>query len=153
MPRDIANQKRKTDYIKIKIVSFIINFQHDMKIINTYLELQHGTRYPNIIPPTDLCGYVTFFILAVSGKDGSDYELFTGSFNTHMISKGYTFSLISDVQFLKCRNVVPTKQKQLKSIGKGNKPHAADSNPDSEVDPIYAAQVLGSEFSLSLLAC
>lgn len=54
------------------------------------------------------------------------------------------------MQFFKCRDVLKTKMKQLKGMGKGNLPNAADALTDNEIDQCYEAKLLGPYNAVSL---
>lgn len=89
---------------------------NDLKLFTTYLQMQNEMRFPEFIPPSELSDYISGFLLAVRRKDGSEYEpttlrSFLSSINRHLISKDYKFSVITDVQFRKCRDVLSAKQK------------------------------------------
>ena len=129
-----ANTKRKT--------------QGDMKLFQSYLASQNEARLPLIIPPSELSGYISGFLLSVRKKDGDEFEpvtlrSFFSSINRHLITNGYKFSIMTDIQFRQCRDILAAKSKQLKSMGKGNKPKAADEISDENIDTMYEKQVLG----------
>ncbi|XP_071110495.1 uncharacterized protein [Haliotis cracherodii] len=62
---------------------------------------------------------------------------------------GSTFNIISDITFARSRETL--KQKELKSMGKGNKPKAAEELSDMDIDAMYDAKTLGSDNPHSLL--
>lgn len=129
---------------------------NDVKLFNSYLSTQNESRYPELIPPSGLSDYISGFLLSVRRKDGSEYEpttlrSFVSSINRHLITNGYKFSLMTDVQFRRCRDVLAAKQKQLKSIGKGNKPMAADEISDDDLSVMYEKKVLGPDNPSSLI--
>ena len=117
--------------------------------------MQNEQRFPEFIPPSKQSDYISGFLLAVRRKAGSEYEpttfrSFLLSVNRHLISKEYKFSVITDVRFRKCTDVLAAKQKQLKSTGKINKPRAADPISDEELETMYSRKVLGPGTSSSL---
>ena len=129
---------------------------NDIKLFQSYLDTQNESRFPQFIPPCDLDNYVSGFLLSVRKKDGTEFEpstlrSFVSSINRHLIINGYKFSIMTDAQFRRCRDILAAKQKQLKSIGKGNKPMAADEITDDELDVMYAKKVLGPETPASLI--
>ena len=136
------NTKRKTD--------------NDMKLFQSYLESQNESRFPLIIPPQQLGEYISGFLLAVRRKDGDEFEpttirSFFSSINRYLLMNGYKFSLMTDVQFRQCRDILAAKSKQLKSIGKGNKPNAADEISDQDINTLYEKQVLGISSPSSII--
>ncbi|XP_071108325.1 uncharacterized protein KIAA1958-like [Haliotis cracherodii] len=62
-----------------------------------------------------------------------------------------TFNIISDITFARSRETLKCKQKELKSVGKGNKPKAAEELSDMDIDAMYDAKSLGSDNPHSLL--
>ena len=48
-------------------------------------------------------------------------------------------------------DILKKKQKQLKAIGKGNKPNSADALTDEEIEEFYCAGVLGNKTARALL--
>ena len=49
------------------------------------------------------------------------------------------------------QDILKKKQKQLKSIGKGNRPNAADPLSDEDIDTFYSRKVLGIHSPRALL--
>lgn len=129
---------------------------NDVKLFQSYLNSQNETRYPQLIPPCDLDGHISGFLLSVRKKDGTEFEpstlrSFVSSINRHLIMNGYKFSVMADAQFRRCREILAAKQKQLKSLGKGNKPRAADEITDDDIDSMYSKKVLGPDSPSSLI--
>ena len=119
-----------------------------MKLFQSYLEPQNESRFPLIIPPQQLGEYISSFLLAVLRKDGDEFEpttirSFFSSIIRYLLMNGYKFSPMTDVQFCQCHDILAAKSKQLKSIGKGNKPNAADEISDQDLNTMYEKQVLG----------
>lgn len=128
----------------------------DLKLFKTYLDSQNESRHPQFIPPSDLDDYVSGFLLSVRKRDGTEFEpstlrSFLSSINRHLIASDYKFSITTDAQFRRCRNILAAKQKQLKSLGKGNKPMAANEITDDELDVMYSKKLLGPENPTSLI--
>ena len=95
-------------------------------------------------------------ILFVKKKDGSEYEpsslrSYICSIDRYLKSKNYNVSIAHDIRFFKAREVLKLKQKQLKGLGKGNKPMAADEISDSDIEHLYTSNVLGGNSPTSLL--
>ena len=76
-------------------------------------------------------------------KNGEEYEpsslrAFIQSIDWHLRKNNYGFSVLNDKEF----HEVQDKQKQLKSIGKENRPNAADPLSDEDIDTFYSRKVL-----------
>ena len=127
----------------------------DINLLKSYLATQGEFRGISSIPPNELCNYVSGFLFSVRKKDGTEYEpislrAFISSFERHLRQSNYGHYIIKDPVFHKCREVLKAKTKDLKSQGKGNKPQAADTITDEEVDQLYAAKQLGADNPRSL---
>lgn len=89
------------------------------------------------MPPEDLDSYISRFILSVRKQSGDEYEptMLRGMVSSlrHLKRRRYCESIITGQAFAKTREVHKSKQKQLKRIGKGNKPQEANKrrNRDS----------------------
>ena len=137
-----SNTKRKTT--------------NDLNLFQNYLTSQNESRFPQFIPPAELSEYISGFLLSVRRKNGEEFEpttlrSFFSSINRHLISNGYKFSLMTDAQFRRSRDILAAKQKQLKCMGKGNKPRAADEITDDDINVMYEKQVLGPASPSSLI--
>lgn len=137
-----VNTKRKTD--------------QDMLVFKQYLQQSGELRVPEVIPPHELNLLLCTFILSVKKKDGTEYEPTTlrsylSSIDRYMKMKSYPVSIINDIQFSKCRSILKLKQKELKGMGKGNKPRAADEITDTELEKMYETKTLGGHSPSSLL--
>ena len=73
------------------------------------------------------------------------------SFDRYLRKKGCTFSLLNDKEFCEVQEILKKKQKQLKAMGKGNKPNSADALTDEEIEEFYRAGVLGNKTPRALL--
>ena len=63
-----------------------------------------------------------------------------------------TFSLLNDKEFCELHDILKKKkQKQLKAIGKGNKPNSADVLSDEEIEEFYRVAALGNNPPRALL--
>ena len=67
------------------------------------------------------------------------------NFERHLKKKGYSASIISNLVLEKTRNVLQSKQKQLKKQRKGNKPKAsvALTSEEIELKILYEKGLLG----------
>jgi hypothetical protein len=95
------------------------------------------------------------FVLSVR-KNGEEYELssnraFLQSIGHHLRKNGYSHSLLNDREFIEVQDILKKKQKQLKSIGKGNKPNSANPLTDDEIEQLYSDGILGNTTPTALL--
>ena len=77
-------------------------------------------------------------MLAVRKKIGDEYEpssirAFLQSIDRYLRKNNYGLSVLNDKEFHEVQDILKKKQKQLKSIGKGNRPNAADSLSDEDI--------------------
>ena len=108
------------------------------------------------IPAAELQQLAKKFVLGVRKKNGEEYEPsslrgFLQSVDRYLGKKGCTFSLLNDKEFCEVQDILKKKQKQLKAIGKGNKPNSADALTDEEIEEFYRAGVLGNKTPRALL--
>ena len=108
------------------------------------------------ITPVELQEIIKKVVLAVRKKNGQEYEpsslrAFIQSIDRHLRKNNYGFSMLNDKEFHEVQDILKKKQKQLKSIGKGNQPNAADPLSDEDIDPFYSRKVLGIHSPRALL--
>ena len=120
----------------------------DIKLLEEFLHLKKESRKICEIPPEDLNSYLAEFIRSVKRKDGKDFEpsslrSFISSFERHLKRENYPSSIITDRCFETTRKCLLSKQKELKSEGRGNKDHAAATLTDKDIDILYENQLLG----------
>lgn len=129
--------------------------QGDMKVFLGFLISKNETRFPEYIPPDTLNDYLCQFLLSVAKKDGKEYEPttlrgFVSSLERYLKEKESKINIIKDIEFEKSRQVLKSKQKQLKSLGHGNKPKAAVVLEDHHLETMYEKKVLGDHDGYSL---
>ena len=104
--------------------------QRDVKLLQTFLGTRNELRKVEEIPALELNEYICEFIISVRTKDGKDYEpsslrSLLASFE-HLKKNSYFASIMNDLVFEKTRNVLLSKQKELKKKGNwGNRPNAS----------------------------
>ena len=91
------------------------------------------------IPAAELNGHISEFIISVRTKDGNEYkptslQSLMASFERQLKKKGYSASIINNLVLEKTRNVLQSKQKQLKKQRKGNKPKASVALTSEEIE-------------------
>ena len=89
--------------------------------------------------PQDLDSYLSRFLLSVRKQNSDEYEPTTlrgmlASFERYLKRLRYSESIITGQSFAKTREVLKSKQKQLKRVGKGNKPQEASPLTKEEID-------------------
>ena len=94
------------------------------------------------ILPVELNELLSEFILSVRTNDGQEYEPSSlrgvlASFERHLKRKSYPVSIINDLAFEKLRKTLPSKQKQLKKQGRGNKPNASVALTEGEIKRLF----------------
>ncbi|CAH3192328.1 unnamed protein product, partial [Porites evermanni] len=104
---------------------------YDIKVFKEYLDAYDEKREIEDITPVELQEIIKKFVLAARKKNGEEYEpsslrAFIQSIDRHLRKNNYGFSVLNDKEFHKVHDILKKKQKQLKSIGKGNRPNAAD---------------------------
>ena len=103
------------------------------------LKMKDEDRKIEDIPAAELNGHISEFIISVGTKDGKEYKptsrrSLMASFNRQLKKKGYSASIISNLVLEKTRNVLQSKQKQLKKQRKGNKPKASVALTSEEIE-------------------
>lgn len=134
------NTKRKTFY--------------DIMVFLEFLNTENETRNIHEIPPNELKVLAKKFVLSVTKRNGEEYEpcsirAFLQSIDRYLRKNGYPLSLLNDKEFSEVQDILKKKQKQLKSIGKGNKPDSAD--PLTDTEQWYCDGVLGNITPRALL--
>ena len=74
-----------------------------------------------------------------------------GSVERYLRRKTYCASLVTGPEFFHTREALKSKQKNLKQLGKGNKPKAADPITDNDIEKLFEAGELGTNSPASLL--
>lgn len=128
----------------------------DLKLFMAFLQSEGEQRFPEFIPPSDLNQLISHFILSVRKKGGDEFEPseLTGmisSIDRYLRTKSYGVSIINNIQFDKSRSVLKMKLKDLKKLGKGNKPRASDPISDQDLQKMYEAKTLGADNPTALL--
>ena len=108
---------------------------YDIKVFKEYLDACDEKREIEDITPVELQEIIKKFVLAVRKRNGEECEpsslrAFIQSIDRHLRKNNYGFHEVQDI--------LKKKQKQLKSIGKGNRPNAADPLSDEDIDTFYS---------------
>jgi hypothetical protein len=131
-----------------------------LRLIKSYLASKNDVRELEDIPPAELDLYLAQFFLGVrkSAAPGADVDLndssrqyepstlaaMHSSFHRYLAGKQYPANLKEDSCFKHSRDVLGAKMKELKKLGKGNKPHAAEPFTTSELEMLAEHHLLGS---------
>ncbi len=131
-----------------------------IRLFHEWLKTKNEFRDCSLIEPNNLDSYLAQFFLSIrksgSSEDlnsvGRQYEPSTllaihSSIFRYLRSKDYGINIKLDERFVHSRNVLSAKQKELKQMGKGNKPNAAQAFTPAEVDALYKTKQLGSSKS------
>ena len=129
---------------------------YDLKIFREFLETCDEKRELENITPVELQAIIKKFVLAVRKKNGDEYEpssirAFLQSIDRYLRKNNYGFSVLNDKEFHEVQDILKKKQKQLKSISKGNRPNAADPLSDEDIATFYSCGVLGFDSPRALL--
>ena len=106
--------------------------------------------------PVELQEIIKKFVLAVRKKNDEEYEpsslrAFIQSIDRHLCKTNYGFSMLNNKEFHEVQDILKKKQWQLKSIGKGKRPNAADPLSDEDIDTFYSHKVLAIHCPRALL--
>ena len=122
--RGKTNTKRKT-FCNLKLVKkFLVEERHEIREIEK-------------IPPTELDGYLSQFVLAARSKTGKDYE---PSSLRGILAKPSSKTVIEKKE--RTRDVLKAKQKELKRHGLGNRPKATTALTDDEIEILFDKKLL-----------
>ena len=129
----------------------------DTKILIEFLANILGeTRDICKIPAVELNTIICKFVINLHQRDGSEYEPFSirgmiSSFDRHLRASNYGSSIMKGEAFDQARRVINAKTKELKKMGKGNKPNKAQPLSDDEVNKLYETGQMGLQHPESLL--
>jgi len=126
-----------------------------IKLFATWLRHMDEMQRPDEISPKELDLYIAKFILSIR-KQGNgqlndperQYQPQTllamhSSIHRYLCSKNYQCNIKADDIFKHSRDVLAAKQKELKQLGKGNKPQAAQPFTDDDIMKMFQLQILG----------
>ena len=134
-----------------------------MRLFKLWLSQRNEFRNPEDMAPKELDLHIAQFLLGVRKQSVStttgilnsvdrQYEPQTlsamhSSIYRYLNNKSYGVNIKQDKQFRHSREVLAAKIKELKSLGKGNLPNAAQPFTDDEMRIFVAKDLLGtSEF-------
>jgi len=129
---------------------------YNIKVFKEYLDACDEKREIEDIMPMELQEIIKKFVLSVRKKNAEEYKpsslrAFIQSIDQHLRKNNYGFSMLNDKEFHEVQDILKKKQKQLKSIRKGNRPNTVEALSDEDIDTFYCCKVLGIHSSRALL--
>lgn len=123
---------------------------YDLKLLEAFMQQDTVNEERPIyeMPPNELCDLLCRFFLSVRKSDGSNYEPntlrgFLSSFDRQLRRQNYDYSLSNSVEFAQVREVLKSKQRQLKRFGLGNQPNKAEPITDQEIEKLWESKQFG----------
>ncbi|KAJ8300406.1 hypothetical protein KUTeg_021925, partial [Tegillarca granosa] len=119
--------------------------------VKKWLETKGEHRDVFEIPAPDLNIYLARFFMTIKQDNGQEYEpdtlrSFQGSFQRFLRDHHYPIDIIKDKEFSHSREVLSSKQKQLKKMGYGNKRRKSQPISETDFEVMMGKQVLGLAF-------
>ena len=141
---DFVNQQKKQKTLSKTF--------YDLKLLNSFLHQESINEHRPIyqIPPNELCNLLCRFFLLVRKSDGSNYEPntlhgFMSSYERHLRRYNYEYSLSGNsVEFAKLREVLKSKQRELKRQGLGNLANRSEAITDDDIEKIWECNQMGA---------
>ena len=132
--------------------------QYDISLFKEFMANSYSEEARKLedIPPSDLQPIIKKFVLAVRKKNGDEYEpssvrAFVQSIDRYLRQNKYGISVLNDNAFCEVQDILKKKQRQLKTLGKGNRPNAAEPLSDEDILLMYNRGVLGHDSPRALL--
>eukprot|EP00105_Crassostrea_gigas_P046736 XP_019930884.1 PREDICTED: uncharacterized protein LOC105348291 isoform X2 [Crassostrea gigas] len=130
--------------------------ESDLRKFNDYLTKNGEHRNPEEIPVYDMDMHLARFFMNAKKASGEDYEPDTlksiqGSVNRYLAEKKLNIKIITDKEFKHSRDVLLSKRKLLRQLGKGNREKRADPLTPEEIDLLYEKNLLGTGDPKSLI--
>lgn len=127
------------------------------RLFKSWLAMKAELREPHQIPPKQLDTLIAQFMISVR-KESNDslplnhnlrqYEPETltamhSSIHRYLNENGYSSNIKADDAFRHSRDVLSAKKKELKQLGKGNRPKAALPFSSQEIAILFNKKILG----------
>jgi hypothetical protein len=124
------------------------------RLFSSWLSARNEQRPLLDIPPEKLDTYLGQFFFSVrkvkkSAGDAADreyepdtFKAMHASIHRYLIDNLYSANIKEDYFFKHSRDVLSAKVKQLKKLGKGNKPHAAQPFSSEDLSKLYEMKLL-----------
>ncbi|VDI13417.1 Hypothetical predicted protein [Mytilus galloprovincialis] len=133
----------------------------DLNIFQSYLKTKHNdTRKIDDIPPHELDRFLGFFFISATKErqtngtmeyEPTSLKSIQQSISRYLKDSNYQCNIMTDDEFHKSRQTLSAKFKNLKSLGLGNKPNAADPLTDDDINKFYSKNVMGATSPRSLM--
>jgi len=129
---------------------------YDLKLFKEFLTNEEERREIQEIPAAELQQFAINCVLGMRKKNGEQYKPSSlrgllQSVDRFLQKNGSTFSLLNEKEFRELQDILKKKPRQLKAIGKGNKPNGADALSDEEIEEFYWVGVLGNNTPRALI--
>ena len=129
---------------------------YDLELFKEFLTNEEERREIQEIPAAELQQFAINCVLGMRKKNGEQYKPSSlrgllQSVDRFLRKNGSTFSLLNEKEFCELQDILKKKPRQLKAIGKGNKPNGADALSDEEIEEFYWVGVLGNNTPRALL--
>ena len=107
-------------------------------LFQEFLKTKQEARDPRVINNMELDKYIANFLISVRKIGGGEYEpdSLTSKYNSiarYLKDAQPPRDIKKSKDFEHSRQVLAAKRKQLKSMGKGNRPHKANRMEDAEI--------------------
>lgn len=125
--------------------------KYDINVWKRFLSDRNERRQIEDIPASELNMLVCRFFMEIRKKDGEAYEptsltSFHRSLQRYLNDKQSTINILKDKEFIKSREVLSSKKKQLVEVNaKGNRPQAARELTEEEEDLLFSSGEFGDQ--------
>jgi hypothetical protein len=149
-PITVATAKSLQDFIKSKknINTVKKTDQCTARFVKWLAETQNERRDLIQIPAASMDVYVGAFLMAIKKESGDDYEpttlvSFHRGIARRLTELQYGYDIVKDPQFQTSNKVLGAMKRQLKQLGKGNRPNKADPLSAQDEERLWQTGQLG----------
>ena len=126
----------------------------DLNVFTRFCKGINEHRSIQFIPDSDLGNLLCQFFIKAVTKKGELYEPDTlnsirNSLQRVLASHGKMLDIRYDLKFQKSQAVLAARRKQLKKLGKGNRPNKTQALTDEEVNHLYKIAYFGADNPMS----
>lgn len=153
---DVEACKSTNDFVEsMRNNNTVQQTKSHIRLFTNWLATKQEMRAPKDIEPTQLDTYLAQFTLSIRkagnediGHPSRQYEpsslvAMHNSVFRHLNSVSYGHNIKTSELFQHSRAVLAAKMKELKQLGKGNKPNAAQPFTSDELTKMFAMNLLG----------
>ncbi|CAC5399860.1 unnamed protein product [Mytilus coruscus] len=126
----------------------------DLNIFQSYMKTKHNeTSNIDEIPPQELDRFldVERQTNGTMKYEPTSLKSIKQSISRYLKDSNYQCNIMTDDEFYKNRQTLSAKFKNLKSLGLGNKPNAADPITDDDINEFYSKNVMIATSPRSLI--